>query len=405
MNVLLVSPWLPWPPYDGGRIRILETLRYLSRRHTVTLVTSVDRADDLQQRSAVSELCENVLTTVRRRTTGAIVSRISRGVLSRRPFIQSFHYDPGVAQNVRDLTSRVVYDVIQIEFPFLAPYIRAVAPHHRAKKILSMHNIESLRFGRDLDVSQWSKRKLVLLGDHLFFPTWEERTVGHFDGIVAVSEIERAWIRQHAPRATVQLVPNGVDTTYFSPVSASARRHNPYIAFTGVMDYPPNVDAACWFCDEVLPVVQRNHPDLGFRVIGRNPAPQVLALGRRSGVEVTGTVADIRPHVAGALALVVPLRSGGGTRLKILEAMAMARPVIATSIGAEGLEVTPDANILIADDADQFAAHVDLLIRSGQAETDLGNAGRRLVVEKYDWSVCLAGLEDLYGTVLGSAAA
>jgi polysaccharide biosynthesis protein PslH len=405
MKILLLSPWLPWPANDGGRIRILETLRYLSRRHSVTLITSVYKAEDLQHKAPVQEFCEHLFVTVLSNGTGAVTSRLSRGVLRKRPLIQSFYYDASVAQQVRDVTGRVPYDVIQIEFPFLAPYLQAVAPQNRAKKILSMHNIESLRFKRELELAQWGKRRLLLLGDYFFFPAWEERALGRFDGIVAVSEIERSWIQRHAPQATVQLAPNGVDTAYFSPASSNTPARRPYIAFTGVMDYPPNVDAACWLCNEILPVLQRNHPDLAVRIIGKNPSPQVLELAKRRGVEVTGTVSDIRPHVAGALALVVPLRSGGGTRLKILEAMALARPVIATSVGAEGLEVTPGKDILIADDVQQFVEHVEFLMRSTEAPASLGTAGRRLVLEKYDWRKCLSGLEDLYGRLLGSAAA
>jgi glycosyltransferase involved in cell wall biosynthesis len=187
--------------------------------------------------------------------------------------------------------------------------------------------------------------------------------------------------------------------------SPAGQAHKPYIIFTGVMDYPPNVDAACWFSNEVWPMLHGRHPDLEFKIVGKNPAPKVLDLGRRNGIEVTGTVPDIRPYVAGARALVVPLRSGGGTRLKILEGMALERPVIATSVGAEGLDITPGLNILIADDAAAFIDQIELLLRLERAAADLGKAGRRLVVEKYEWRACLAGLESLYEAVTGKAAA
>ena len=405
MNVLLMSPWLPWPPYDGGRIRILETLRYLSRRHSVTLVTSLCRAGEIDHAPVLKDFCQNVITTVVSNRTGAVFSRLSRGVLSRRPLIQSFYYDTHLAQQVRDLTSRVAYDVIQVEFPFQTPYLNAVAPLSRAKKILTMHNIESLRFKRELQLSQWGKRRLVLLGNHLFFRAWEKEALRQFDGIITVSDLERTWVQLHAPRATVELVPNGVDTEYFSPACPIPPESNPYIVFTGAMDYPPNVDAVRWFCNEILPMLQRNIPHIGLKIVGKNPHQQILELGNLKGVHVTGTVADIRSYVAGALALVVPLRSGGGTRLKILEAMAMERPVISTTVGAEGLEITPGADILIADDAEQFVDQVQLLVRSPETSKRLGSEGRRLVIEKYDWSVCLSGLERLYDTLLGSEAA
>ena len=404
MNILVLSPWLPWPLYDGGRIRIFETLRCLSRRHALTLVTAVCRPEESEQASVLKDFCENVVTAVVSNRTGAVVTRLSRGVLSRRPLIQSFYYDTGLAGKIRDLTGRVSFDVIQVEFPFLTPYLSAIEAGSRAKKILTMHNIESLRFERELQLAHWGKRRLVLLGNHIFFREWERQALRQFDGIVTVSDRERSWVQEHIPGTAVEVVPNGVDTEYFRPDSPVID-NDPYVIFTGAMDYPPNVDAAGWLCNEILPVIRRSIPNIRLKIVGKNPHPQVIELGKRSGVEVTGTVPDIRSYVAGARALVVPLRSGGGTRLKILEAMALGRPVISTTVGAEGLNVTPGTDILIADDAQQFAKHLQLLLNSSGACARIAEAGRRLVVEKYDWRVCLGGLDRLYGRLIREEAA
>ena len=405
MKILLLSPWLPWPPYDGGRIRILETLRYLSRRHAVTLVAPICYEKEVEQAGVLKGFCEEIVTTRLSNGTGAILSRLSRGLIGRRPLIQSFYYDARLAERVRDLTSRRRHDIVQIEFPFLTPYLKALEPGSRAKKILTMHNIESLRFERELQLSQWGKRKMVLLGDYLFFRTWERAALRQYDGIVAVSDAERIWIQNQTPGAAVEIVPNGVDTEFFRPGSTVASEQHPYIVFTGAMDYPPNMDAAIWFCDEIWPTLRQKIPRLGFKIVGKNPHARIVDLGKRKGIHVTGTVADIRSYVANALALVVPLRSGGGTRLKILEAMAMERPVISTRVGAEGLDAAPGKDILIAEDAKEFIDHVDRLLISPELGRNLGTAGRRLVMEKYDWRICLDGLERLYGNLLGSAAA
>ncbi|MGB7948933.1 MAG: glycosyltransferase [Candidatus Binatia bacterium] len=405
MNILLLSPWLPWPPYDGGRIRILETLRYLCRRHSVTLLTPIYRVEETDHIAALNGLCEKVATVPVSNGTGAILSRMSRGLLDGRALIQSFYYDTQLARRLRDLTSRLDYDIVHVEYSFLTPYLKAIDPRSRAQKILAMHNIESLRFERELQHSQWSKRRLVLLGDHLLFRSWETRALRQFDGIITVSDAEGAWVRRQVPGATVETIPNGVDTDYFRPVPAVASEGNPYVIFTGAMDYPPNMDAAAWFCDEVFPALKRRMPELGFKIVGKNPHPQMLELGRRDGVEVTGTVPDIRSYVAGALAVVVPLRSGGGTRHKILQAMAMERPVVSTRVGAEGLEVTPGTDILIANDAERFVEHIDSLAKTPDASNRIGKAGRRLVMEKYDWRVCLSGLERLYDSISAGAAA
>lgn len=346
--------------------------------------------------AALNEICENVVTVELSNRTGAILSRLLKGLLHGRPLIQSFYYDTQLAGRVRDLTSRMDYDIVHVEYSFMTPYLKAIDPRSRAKKILAMHNIESLRFERELQHSQWSKRWLVLLGDRCFFRTWENTALHDFDGIIAVSDAERSWVQQNAPEATVEIIPNGVDMDYFRPVVALASEENPYVIFTGAMDYPPNMDAAAWFCDEVFPALRRRMPKLGFKIVGKNPQPQILDLGRREGVQVIGTVPDIRSYVARSLALVVPLRSGGGTRHKIPQAMAMERPVISTSVGAEGLEVTPGTDILIADDTERFVEHIHSLAKSPEASNRISKAGRRLVMEKYDWRVCLSGLERIY---------
>ena len=167
------------------------------------------------------------------------------------------------------------------------------------------------------------------------------------------------------------------------------------------MSYPPNVDAVSWFCDQILPRLRHQISDLCFKIVGHNPHPKVVALGERVGVEVIGKVDDVRPYLAEALAVVVPLRSGGGTRLKILEAMALGRPVVSTSLGAEGLDISPGENILIADKPKQFVDHIRSLTASPQVAHHIGHAGRRLVVERYDWQKCLQRLDTFYGTLLG----
>jgi sugar transferase (PEP-CTERM/EpsH1 system associated) len=400
LNVLLLSPWLPWPPFDGARIRIFETLRYLSRRHSITLLAAVRHPEEVAQTTALKEVCERIVTVVIPQTIQAVLRRLAMGSLRGMPLVQCFHYDPNFARTVRELTSQGAYDIIHIEFPFLTPYLTAVSSQSRAQKILSMHNIESIRLARELRYSKRNSRYLAIQWDRLFFASWEQRAIQQFDGITAVSEPDTAWIQQHAPAMPVELAPNGVDTAYFSPARASNAR--PSVVFTGLMNHPPNVDAAIWFCQAILPELRRKHPSICFDIVGRKPHPKVLGLGKRKGVHVTGEVVDIRPYLAAGSALVVPLRSGGGTRLKILQAMAMERPVISTSLGAEGLEVQPGVNILIADDPAQFVRQIRWLISEPQAADRLGKAGRRLVEDKYDWRMCLYGLERLYDKLLGN---
>ena len=399
MNILFLSPWLPWPPFDGARIRILETLRFLSRRgHRITLLTKVRDPEEEANSSELEGLCERVVTTIVSNQTRAVLRRLATGLVRGRPLIESFHYDSYLARQVNRMTSQYGYDIVHVESPFLAPYLCSVSPLSRARKVLSMHNIESIRFERELQYSSPTARGFLIRSNRFFFESWEKKSLREFDGIAAVSEVERAWIQHHAPAATVELVPNGVDTAYFQPTPTSEAARS--IVFTGLMEHPPNVDAVTWFCDEIFPTLRRKLPGICFTIVGRGPPPKVVELGRREGVRVTGEVADVRRYLAESSALVVPLRSGGGTRLKILQAMAMGRPVVSTTLGAEGLDVTPEENILIADTPDQFVNHIIRLLASPETASRLGTAGRQLVVQKYDWPLCLRRLESLYDRLL-----
>jgi sugar transferase (PEP-CTERM/EpsH1 system associated) len=397
MNILFLSPWLPWPPFGGALIRTFETLSYLSRRNRITLLAPLRHAEEARHISALNRLCETIITTTLSEEIQMVLRRLSVGLLRGRSLIQSLHFDPNLAGEIQRLTTREVYEVLHVEFSFMSPYLAFVSPRSRAKKVLSMHNVESLRFARELKFAH-GVRRLALLSDHILFKFWEEKSISQFDGILAVSPSEQAWIKQHAPHAAVELVPNGVNARYFSVADGS--QTNRSIVFTALMNYPPNIDAVVWFCNEILPLIHSKHPEVCFKVVGDKPGATVLALGQRKGVQITGRVADVRPYFSQALALVVPLRSGGGTRLKILEAMAMGRPVVSTYQGAEGLEVTDGVNILLADTPEKFAEHIFALLADPQLGTRLGSAGRTLVEKKYDWSTCLSKIDSFYQTLL-----
>ena len=398
MNILLLSPWLPWPPFGGSLIRTFETLSYLSRKNRITLLAPLRYPEEAEHVPTLNRLCVNVITTALSDETQAVLRRLAIGLLRGRALIQSMHYDRHLARQIQRLTSQEVYDIIHVESSFMSPYLAFVSPRSRAKKVLSMHNIESVRFARELKFARGARR-LALLSDYIIFKSWERKSLRQFDGILAVSASEREWIRRHAPAAPVELVPNGVDSQYFSVADESPPNRS--IVFTALMNYPPNIDAALWFCREILPIIQSKHPEMSFKIVGDKPGPMIRAVEQRKGVLVTGRVPDIRPYLVDSLALVVPLRSGGGTRLKILEAMAMGRPVVSTYEGAEGLEVTDGVDILLADTPEEFATHIFSLVADPQLGKRLGLAGRNLVETKYDWSICLRRVDNFYQRLLG----
>ena len=218
------------------------------------------------------------------------------------------------------------------------------------------------------------------------------------DGVVAVSEADKAALQQLVPGLDVTVVPNAVDMEYYSSADirpAPLSSHS--LVFTGKMDFRPNVDAVLWFCREVLPLVRSKMPDVRFYIVGRSPHRRVLRLADAPAVTVTGYVDDVRSYIAGACVYVAPLRIGGGTRLKVLEAMAMSKPIVSTSLGCEGFEgLVPGRELLLADAPQEFAQQVIELLDDASRRKRLGRAARRFVEQRYDWRLIVPRLEQIY---------
>ena len=229
---------------------------------------------------------------------------------------------------------------------------------------------------------------------------FEGRTLRRFDGVLAVSDADRSTFARLYPGAIdgdVHIVATGVDTEFFSPSPSPPAGRG--LVFTGSMDWLPNEDGMLYFVREILPLIRAQEPDVTLSIIGRSPTPAVRRLAEEGGVEVTGSVDDVRPHIAAGRVYIVPLRIGGGTRLKIFEAMGMAKAIVSTTIGAEGLPVTSGRDIAIADEPASFADAVVRLIRDDAARQQLEAAARTLVVERYDWSAVAQDFEDALARV------
>jgi glycosyltransferase involved in cell wall biosynthesis len=223
---------------------------------------------------------------------------------------------------------------------------------------------------------------------------WEK-----YDGITTTSIRDKEVIKKYVSGMKIEVIPNGVDTSYFKPAPTNSIEKA--LVFTGTMDYYPNVDGMAFFIREILPIILKEEPDLKLYIVGKNPPSQMKKF-ENSNIVITGFVNDIRPFVQRAAVYVVPLRVGGGTRLKILEAMAMEKPVVSTPIGCEGLEVEDEKNILIASDPHSFASYVLKLLRDATLRMRLGREGRQLVESKYDWLSISEKLESFYDRLFES---
>lgn len=410
MNILTLTPQLPYPPRQGTTIRNYNLIRLLARTHEVDLFSFLAPGERFEPENRLAALCGRVVTTPQpQRGAGR---RLLDTFASPRPDMALRLSSPQAHAALAALLEQREYDLIQVEGIEMAAYGLAAAERQPgARLIFDDHNAEYLLQKRSALVDlanplrwpaagyslvQWRK----LLG-------YEQMVCSRADAIVAVSEPDRSALVQLVPDRLIDVVPNGIDLAAYTDVASPAADANaPRLVFTGKMDYRPNVDAILWFGKEVLPLIQQAQPQVCLQVVGMNPHRRLLALAGQPGIEITGAVPDVQPFIDGANVYVAPLRVGGGTRFKILEALASVRPIVATSLAVEGLGVQDNRELLIADEPDAFAQAVLRILedqRAGGALTEeLTAAGRSFVETHFDWEQIVPRLERVYQAALRS---
>jgi len=338
------------------------------------------------------------------RDRGYTLSKTIRGALGRTPLPVLNYTTDSMKRTLERVLSEPEFDIVQVESIHLMTYLPIIrAAKHRPLVICDWHNIESELMSRYSEREPNILKRAYAGKTARLMSEFERRALHEFDAHIAVSQRDAERLRNLNSAAQVFVIENGVDTAYYQEagVSAANAPGKPHsIVFVGSMDYHANVDGVVNFARDVWPGVQARHSELIFTIVGRDPAPEVRALATNPGVEVTGTIDDLRPFYREALAAVVPLKVGGGSRLKILEAMAAGVPVVSTTLGAEGLNVHDDANILIADANVQLAEGIVGLTESKELRQRLSAAGRALVFEHYDWSRLGANLFATYQQLL-----
>jgi sugar transferase (PEP-CTERM/EpsH1 system associated) len=297
------------------------------------------------------------------------------------------------ARRLRDLLAERIFDLIVCDFLPPAIHLPGTLP---CRAVIFTHNVESEIWRRHAEIQTGAIGRYLYERQHRRMLRFERQTLARFDGVLVVSEADRRTFERLYPgaiRRPAHVVPTGVDTGYFRPAEPCSSPESRSIVFTGSMDWLPNEDAMVLFCREMLPLIRRTVPDVTVSIVGRAPTPTVTALARQHGVIVTGRVDDVRPFVRDAAVYVVPLRIGGGTRLKIFEAMAMGKAVVSTAIGAEGLPVTDGEHLLLADEPRAFADAVVRLLGDVEQRRRLEVAARSLVLAHYDWSAVAGEME------------
>lgn len=391
MRILMISPDLPYPPVYGGQRRIYHLLRGLSANHQVSLLAGVAGESKCDLASNLREFCHQVVTVVLPPSTPRAFREHIGGLLSTEPYYRVVMRSLVLQTQLSRLVDGGIYDVVQAEHLAVA---HLVAPLRGIRKVIDMHNVESTYYRRLVRHLSPGIRRLLTLSDVIKLPSYERRLLERFDHCLAVSEVDAQQLRTLAPRARVSVIPNGVDPDEFYPGVESEESN--CLVFTARLSYFPNVDAMLFFCYEVLPIIRKAVPDIRLLIVGEQPAREICALRTLSGVEVTGSVPDTRPYLAKATVVVVPVRLGSGTRIKVLEAMAMAKAVVSTSVGAEGLIVRSGEDIEIEDTAVSFAEEVIKLLNDPERRACMGKRARQAILQQYTWAGISARLEEIY---------
>lgn len=394
MRILWLSAGLLLPLDKGGKLRTWHLMRHLSSRHAIEFLSFVEPGEPEAHVSGMREVAEVVHTVPRRarpaKGSAAFALEAAGHVVRRWPYAVGAYQSAGYAARVRALLDSGRFDLVVCDFLPPAVNLPATLP---CPSVLFTHNVESEIWRRHAETAPAGPRRWLLASQHRRMVRFERESVRRFDLVLAVSDADAATLaRLYGPLAApVHVVPTGVDTAYFAPRAVPVRPGR--LVFTGSMDWLPNEDGVLHFVRDVLPLVRHAEPDATLSIVGRAPTPAVQRLAAEAGVQVTGRVDDVRPFMAEAAVYVVPLRIGGGTRLKIFEAMAMGKAIVSTTIGAEGLPVDSGLHLLVADDAPAFARAVVHLLQNQTERARLGDAARHLVMERYDWGAVTGHLE------------
>ncbi len=382
MKILWVKAGKLWPVDTGGKIRSFNILRHLARNHEVTLLSYYGGRHDPEYETAIAQQllgAQTIYTAAPERTIAQSIDYILR-LPSAAPYAVKKFTHPAVRREVARRLSDGSEDVAVCDFLSASLNFPETS---LTPVVLFQHNVETMLWRRMADTEKSVLRKLAYRFEARKMAAYETRTLQRFQHVIAVSDHDRKEMLGLAPGCSITVVPTGVDTEKYQP-APSVSGNPPLIVFTGSMDWEPNIDAVEYFCREIFPSVLAAFPDARFQIVGRNPHSRVRKLVS-SSVEVTGTVPSVAENLRNATVVIVPLRIGGGTRLKIFEAMAMRKAMVSTSIGAEGLDVTSGKDCLLADDAPSFAAAIVAVLRDPTLRRSYEDNAAALAA-RYDWS-------------------
>jgi glycosyltransferase involved in cell wall biosynthesis len=394
VRVLWLKTELLHPVDKGGKIRTYQMLKELKREHHITYLTLDNGAAAPDAHLLAREYCHELIGLWREprpKFSPGFYADLVMNLASPLPYFMTKYRSLSMERQIVERVANGFFDVVVCDS--LMPSIN-MTHDLQCPTVLFQHNVEAMIWKRHYEATTNPLKKAYLYGQWLKTRTYERAACRRFDAVVAVSLQDRETMAREYGIEEVVDVPTGVDTTYFRPKGESTNPFN--LVFTGSMDWLPNEDAIRYFTQRIFPIVKRTIPGVTLTVVGRNPNPGLVELSKRDpSIVVTGSVEDVRPYMERAAAYVVPLRIGGGTRLKIYEAMAMEKPIVSTTVGAEGLPLRDGCDLLLADTPEDFAEKVVRVISNESYARELGARGGATVREHFGWRPVAESFADI----------
>lgn len=388
MKILQISPKKPYPPTDGGKIVAYNTIKYLSMRgHEITLVSIVDKEEEIPE---LERFCEWIPI---QKDTATTTAGLLSNLFSKKPYTISKYHSEKIKQKIRDILRKVNFDIVHIDGLHAAYYGTYIKQEFDLPVVLREYNVEAKIMERFYKNQKNTLIKVYAYLQYKKLSRYEAVVCEVFDKCFMITEVDERRIKEMNPRVKTSVISSGVDTSYFYPMEAEEDPLS--IVSVASMDWLPNVEGMLWFCKNIFPLIKKEIPETKLYVVGKNPPDEIKNLASKD-VIVTGFVEDEREYMAKSMVFIVPLKTGSGIRIKILNALAMGKAVISTSIGCEGIEVQHRKNIYIADTEKEFAQGAIELLKNKDIREGIGEEGLRFIREKYQWEQIAEQIENEY---------
>jgi glycosyltransferase involved in cell wall biosynthesis len=404
LSILFVSQTPASPPRFGAQARMHGLMTQLARRHDLTAVTLVEDELDVEEcRRAMQAYCREVVLVPNPNVRQGLAKRLQqlRSLASTQSFERLLVTVPAMQRALDRVLQARRFDVVNLEFTFLGDCnLRQSPPGAKLPPlVVDSHNIDYDLARQYARAGNGLTRRLYAEANWRKLRREELATYRDADGVYLCSAADERHLLDRLPGVRTAVIPNAADVEFYQPRPTDPPPDGRTVVYFGLLSYVPNINAVIYFIKDIWPRIAEAHPEARCKIIGGRPPPSLTALaGPR--VEFTGFVPDLRPHLAAAAAVVVPLRLGGGTRLKIVEAMAMGRAIVSTTLGAEGIEAVPGRDLLVEDEPAAFADAVNRLLAEPGLAARIGQSARQLAVERYAWSGTARALESFYRRIL-----